>query len=494
MTFRFLLTNEFILLLGPLVFFLLVALYRAALRKDLPMSRVWLTIKAALFGIFLGFLVHPFRAPLEYTPYFLEIHGLILLFCWANLSAYLLVDLYLHFRMKGEVPSFLRELLLLGIYVFFGATALRVIFDISMSSILTTTTVLTAALAFGLQTTLSNIVSGFLIQSDRAFRRGTWVWLKDREISGEIVNVGFRYSTILTTEEHKVHIPNQYLTQNVVHAIGNREEGPAGVNLKVLLDYSFPPERAMHLLLKALRDEPRIVRDPSPSVRVDLFLDSGVQYHLRFYLENYGTILNVRDGILKRVWYAVAREGQTFPYPHREVVRKEHAPPFRMELDAIRESLREIEILSPLSEEDLDALAPHVRLRVYGPGESIVQEGEEGDSLFIVLRGNLEVHVGQDKVGALTAGEFFGEMSLLTGERRRATVRTTDEVRLLEISKEALEPIILAHPPVAEGLSAALERRLNNILTARQIRAAAAEAPNLRDAILRKLRLFFGLS
>jgi small-conductance mechanosensitive channel/CRP-like cAMP-binding protein len=494
MTFRFLLSNEFILLLVPLAFFLLVAVARAVVRKDLPMAKVWLTIKVALFGLFLGFLVHPFKVPPEYTPYFLEIHGLILLFCWANLSAYLLVDLYLHFRMRGEVPTFIRELFLLGIYVFFGATALRVIFDISMSSILTTTTVLTAALAFAMQNTLANIVSGFHIQSDKAFQRGTWVWLKDGAISGEIVNVGFRYSTVRTAEGHMVYIPNHYLTQNIVHGIGSRHGQPAVVNHKVLLDYAFPPARAKAVLLKALQDEQGVLREPPPAVEVDGFMDNGIQYNLRFYIGDYGTVLTVRDGVLRRVWYSVTREGQAFPYPHREIVEKVPEPPFRMGDEVIRENLRRIDILGPLGEEELESLARHVRLRVYGVGETVVREGEEGDSLFVVLRGNLEVHAGREKVGTLAAGEFFGEMSLLTGERRRATVRTVDEVRVLEISKAAIEPIIVAHPPVAEGLSAALERRLHQILTAQQIRVEVAEAPSLRDAILQKLRLFFGIS
>jgi small-conductance mechanosensitive channel/CRP-like cAMP-binding protein len=493
-TFRFLLSNEFILLLVPLAFFLLVAVARALVRKDLPMSKVWLTIKVALFGLFLGFLVHPFKVPAEYTPYFLEIHGLILLFCWANLTAYLLVELYLHFRMKGEVPTFLRELFLLGIYVFYGATALRVIFDISMASILTTTTVLTAALAFAMQNTLANIVSGFHIQSDKAFQRGTWVLLKDGQVSGEIVNVGFRYSTVRTPEGHLVHIPNHYLTQNIVHGIGSRQGQPAVINQKVLLDYAFPPARAKAVLLKALQDEHGILREPHPVVEVDGFMDNGIQYNLRFHIPDYGAVLSVRDEVLRRVWYSVTREGQTFPYPHREIVKKVPEPPFRMGDDAIRENLRRIDILGPLGDEDLDSLARDVRLRVYGIGETVVREGEEGDSLFVVLRGDLEVHVGREKVGTLAAGEFFGEMSLLTGASRRATVRTVDEVRLLEISKAAIGPIIHAHPPVAEGLSAALERRLNQILTAQQIRAVVAEAPTLRDAILKKLRLFFDIN
>ena len=152
-----------------------------------------MTIKAALFGIFLAFVVGPFKVPVEYTPYLLEIHGLIMILCWANLAAYLLVDTYLHRRIKGDVPTFLRELLLMAVYLFFGATALRVIFDINMTSILTTTTVLTAALAFAMQTSLANIISSFQIQADEAFRRGTWIWIMEKDVTGEIVNVGFRY-------------------------------------------------------------------------------------------------------------------------------------------------------------------------------------------------------------------------------------------------------------------------------------------------------------
>ena len=494
MTFKFLLSNEILLLLVPLAFFLLVAIVRAVTGKDLSMSKVRLTIKAALFGIFLAFVVGPFKVPVEYTPYILEIHGLIMLFCWANLVAYLLVDTYLHQRMKGDVPSFLRDLFLLGVYLFFGGTALRLIFDINMASILTTTTVLTAALAFAMQTSLANIVSGFQIQADKAFRHGTWVWIKEKDITGEIVNVGFRYSTVRTLDDHLVHVPNHFLTQNVVHSIGSRPGGPAPVNLKVLLDYAFPPERAKAILLDALRDEPGILREPAPWVKVDGFTDSGIHYNLRFYLEEYATLLEARDRVLRRVWYAVTREGKTFPYPHREIVRKEPAPPFRMDAGAIRGSLRGIELLSPLGEEDLDALVPHVRLRVYGRGETVVRQGEEGDSLFINLSGDLEVSVDGQTVGSLSRGDFFGEMSLLTGEKRRATVTAVDEVRLIEISKGAIGPIIRSHPSVLEGLSSALGDRLQKILTAQQVRKVADEASSLHDALLRKLMRFFGIS
>jgi small-conductance mechanosensitive channel len=494
MTFDFLLANEIALLLVPLAVFLLIATVSSASGKSLPMARVGLTIKAAVLGILLTVLARFAPVPHAVAPYFREILGLIVLFCWANLLAYLAADLYLPRRMKGEVPTFLRELVLLAVYLFFAATALRWIFDIGMASILTTTTVITAALAFSMQTSLASIVSGFYIQSDRNFRHRTWLMIKDKDVTGEIVNVGFRYTTVRTTAGHRVHIPNSFLTQNVVHTIGNREEGPAGINLKVLLDYTFRPERARELLLAALRDEPGILADPAPTVRVDAFQDNGIQYNLRFYLEEYGTILKARDGILERVWYAVTREGQSFPYPHREVIRKEAAPAFRIGEEAIRGYLRGIDFLAPLGEEGLDLLARNVRLRVYGKGEKVVRQGEEGSSLFIVLEGGLEVLLDGRKVGELSGGEFFGEMSLLTGENRSATVVAAEEVRLIEVSKEELAPVIFSHPSILTGLSESLERRLEQIAAARRARTDEVEPSPPQEAILRKLMRFFGIS
>jgi len=488
------LSNEILLLLAPLSFFLLVAVLRATKRFHPPMSKVWLTIKVAGFGILLTVLVRYLELPPGFVPYAQEIQGLIALFCLANLAAYLVVELYLHYRMEGHVPSFLRELLLLAVYLFFAATALRMIFNVNMASILTTTTLLTAAFAFAMQNTLSNVIMGFYIQADRNYKRRTWVLVKDKDVSGEIVNVGFRYTTLRTLEDQQVHLPNSYFTQNIVLMIGNCEEGPACINLKVQLDYAFPPERAKAVLLQALKDDPDILSDPAPSVRVDAFMENGIQHNLRFYIEEYGSILKVRDAILKRVWYAVTREGQTIPYPHREILHKESVIPFRMGATDIHASLRRIEILNSLSAEDLEMLARRVTLRVFGDRETVVRQGEAGDSLYIVLCGTLEVYVDGTQVGGLEENEFFGEMSLLTGEKRRATVVAVDEVWLLEISKSAVEPILRSHPVLLENLSRALERRVERTGEAQRLHRESAEAPPQSVDFLQTIKNFFGIS
>jgi len=489
----FLISYSIILLLIPLAFFIVMAVLRAMFPKNVSVSKIWVTIKFSLIGILFSILLQRMDVPPLLIPYLQEIQGLIILICLGNVLAYLLVDLYLEFRMKGEVPSFLREILLMAVYLFVGATGLRVIFQINVSSILAATTVLTAALAFALQSSLANIVSGFHVQADNNFRRRTWVWIKDKDIYGEIVNVGFRKTTLKTLEEYLVSVPNSFMTQNIVQTLGNRDDRPVGINLKVLLQFSLPPERAMTVLFNTLLEEPGILRNPPPSVRIDWFMENGIQYNLRFYLEDYGTILMVRNRILMRVWYTVTREGYTFPFPHREVIVQKAKPPFQLSDQGIQWNLRQIEILSCLSDEDLEALTKRTHLRVFGNGETVVRQGDGGNSLFINLCGELDVSVDGIKVAKLDGGDFFGEMSLLTGENRRATVKAVGEVWIIEITKLALDPIIHSNPSIAEKLSVAVERRIEKTREVQLFSKTAPQVEERRDKILLKIKKFFNI-
>jgi len=120
---------------------------------------------------------------------------------------YLLVDVYFYYRMKREVPSFLRDLFTSLVYIFFAMTMLRVIFQLDISSILTTTTVLTAAVAFAHADDQSQTsFRAFMSRTTGNLRLKTWIALKDQDVVGEIVNVGFRYTTLKSLDQTKVMV------------------------------------------------------------------------------------------------------------------------------------------------------------------------------------------------------------------------------------------------------------------------------------------------
>jgi CRP-like cAMP-binding protein len=103
------------------------------------------------------------------------------------------------------------------------------------------------------------------------------------------------------------------------------------------------------------------------------------------------------------------------------------------------------------------------RINHYGRGERVIEEGAEGESMFIVLRGSVHVSVLRNganiRLGNMRSGDCFGEMSLLTGERRSATIRADSDCEVLEISKEVMGEVMRDSPGCLTQLSEILAKR-----------------------------------
>ncbi len=490
---QFFLLNKLLVLAIVLLIFATVYIVTRFVKKIASPPLVEGTIKLALLGLLiLGGEVKLARIP-TYGHLVDTLQGSIVVICVANLVIFLIIDGYLQLRSKSRVPTFQRDLITLLVYLVFAIVSLRVIFHIEISSIVTTTTVLTAAVAFAMQSTLANILSGFSIQYDDNLRRSTWIHLKDRDITGEIINVGFRYTSLRTLENTTVMVPNSVIIQNVVTVIGNVDMPQHSTHfIKVSLGYDLPPERAKELLLRVLKSEPALLQLPEPKVLLAQFNDSGIDYQLRYVLKVYTEREMVKDRLMSRIWYAINREGYSFPFPHREILRSSYTKPFKLSAGEISASLSQVEILRVLTDRELALLAEQAQLRVFGPGETVVQQGEDGSSLFVSMRGRLQVMVGGDLVGEINPGDIFGEMSLLTGEPRQATVLAAEEVWLVEITHDEMEQIIRANPTIMEVLSSILVSREEKNAESRQLQAEKGIKVK-KEEYLDRLRKFFRL-
>ena len=107
-----------------------------------------------------------------------------------------------------------------------------------------------------------------------------------------------------------------------------------------------------------------------------------------------------------------------------------------------------------LNDEQLDHVLHSAQIHRYGRGERVIQEGAEGDSMFVMLRGTAHVSVSRNgtgiRLGVLREGDCFGEMSLLTGEPRSATVRAEGDCEVLEISKAAMAEVLRDSPAMPD--------------------------------------------
>lgn len=128
-------------------------------------------------------------------------------------------------------------------------------------------------------------------------------------------------------------------------------------------------------------------------------------------------------------------------------------------------TLPDIPLLSELSEEELIKVVNSLDSHHFSLGEIICREGDAGNSLYIIIKGTVKVFIegvaGEKiEITQLTAGDFFGEVGLLTGSTRQASVMALDDTDLLEISREEIEKIEKEHPHVSEVLQGFYKKRV----------------------------------
>ena len=326
------------------------------------------------------------------------------------------------------------------------------------------------------------------------------------DLIGQVQEVSWRAVRLkLIRQEDYLIVPNSVVAKSQI--VNMSQPRPIhGHAIEVSAPYEEAPGRVRQVLVEAVLDVEGVLRQPPPRARVARFDASGVVYELVYYLEDYPRIYDLQGEVLSRVWYAFRRHGIQLPYPGADVHLRD-AVKVADEARAaatgrIAALLGGVEFLEALTSEQFDRLAAEARIEPYPAGAAVVRQGDEGDSLFVVVEGRVEVSVHapgggpEQRLATLGPGDYFGEMSLLTGAPRSATIRAAEETRLVVLRKDALRPLLVADPTVPERLSKTLARRQAERDDALH-RAATAEyegpGADRASQLLGRMRRFFGL-
>jgi len=253
------------------------------------------------------------------------------------------------------------------------------------------------------------------------------------------------------------------------------------------------------VLVAAARGAPGVLDDPPPHVVMLDFAESAMVFELRYFLDDHRKAERIDGLVRERIWYAFKRAGISIPFPQRDL--HVHAHDARAEregaIDRRERALSNVALFDVLPPDAHRQLAANSEERLYASDEEIVRQGEKGSQLFVVLEGEVAVIAGYPptEVARLGPDAFFGEMSLLTGALRAATVRTVTACRLVAVDQAALRPVLEAHPDVYEQLSKALAERSTALEAHAAARADEERQPReveaRRKLFLERLRALF---
>ena len=410
-------------------------------------------------------------------------------------------DWYFEERKQTPVPHFLREVVALVVFLIALLFVLSVGYhaERELKGVLAGSGVAAIILGFAGQNLFGGIIAGMSLQINRPYKVGDWLQVGDK--FAQVMEINWRSTRLCTNDNIYLDIPNNEIVRTTIINLHYPTEVHA-MRIRVGVDYNVPPNRVKDALARAAQSANGVL--PNPPVRILLvdFGESAITYEIKFYMGNHARINEINDAIRTNVWYELKRQRIKIPFPIRTLQLERRKPPAGdEEHQEARDILRGEPLFQCLSAAQIYNLVEQSDFNQFGRGEHVIEEGADGDSMFILLRGAAHVSISKNgkviPVATLSSGDCFGEMSLLTGEKRSATVRAEGDCDVMEVSKDVMAGIIRDSPDCLRELSEILARR--KMERERIVKDAAlpadqaAKENEYRATFLRRLKTFFEL-
>ncbi len=411
--------------------------------------------------------------------------------------------------LKLSPPRITEDITVIVVYVAWGMVRLRYA-GLELSGILATSAMITAVVAFAMQDTLGNILGGVALQMDNSIQIGDWIKVDD--IAGRVVDIRWRATLVETRNWETVVFPNSQLMKGKFTVLGRRAGQP--VQLRRWVWFNVGTEvaapRVINTVEEALSEVeiPNVAKVPKPNCVLMEMDDKGyLRYAVRYWLTDIAIDDPTDAAIRWHVVTALQREGIKLALDERSIhltkeTEKYEEAVHHREVSLRLKILRKVELFSQMTDEELTVLAERLRFSQFAKGDIISKQGATAHWLYIVVSGEAEVYLelaggGKHVLRDLGRGSFFGEMGLMTGAPRSATVMAKTDVECYRVDKEMFEEILHGRPAIAEEMSQIMAvRKAEQDIALKDISAETAHAaiPQQRSEILATIRRFFGLA
>ena len=385
-------------------------------------------------------------------------------FLLARVVTTLILSPMIRSRTGRDAPAILANTVHAALLLITIPLVIKFVFERPIAGLVASSGLVTLIIGFAIRDMIADFFSGLAMNIERPYSIGDWLELEPGMV-GRVMELNWRSTRLMTQSHRTVVVPNNNLAarQFVNYSLPQRRYRES---LYITLNYTTDPERAENILTAALMATHGLAHEAPHNVRIREFTERGVVYDIRFWIDDLAETVGVRHRLAGNVLRYLHQAGIHIPYAQQEVVLSRQVENRQEKRLDVGHLLSRMELLIPLTRDELAQLSRVVTARDYPAGTVIFRHGDEGSSLYLLVEGVAEASVGcngdETSVAKIEPGQAFGEMSVLTGAPRAATVRAITSLHALEVRRDDLEPIFRARPEIASELADVMARRLRS--------------------------------
>jgi len=365
---------------------------------------------------------------------------------------------------RSRVPKLLIDLARLFLILLGTAFVLATVWNADLAGLVTALGVSSIVIGLALQDTLGSVMSGIALLFERPFTVGDW--LEVGGVVGQVIDINWRAVRLLTLEQEMVVIPHKLISSEMIRNF-TKPTPIHAERIRIGFSYNDPPNLARQVLKSTALETKGILLEPEPDVFTLDYDDSAVSYEVKFFIRDYGEIEQIRERFMTRVWYAAKRNNLSIPFPIRTVYNF-HGPTSQQKglAKKFSESLQAIPSYVPLNREEsgVNSASAGIALQHFAAGEKVIRQGQMGNELYIIVAGHAQMSTRDERgeeidLLPLRSGEFFGEMSLFSGEPSRVTIAASNDLEVMKISAAVVNQMIDRQPSFAREIGQILDIR-----------------------------------
>ena len=364
------------------------------------------------------------------------------------------------------VPSLAVKIINTIIYFLAVVIAIKLVFHQSLGAILAASGVLGLVLGFALRGLVSDLFSGIAMSLDGNIRANDWLFfnLKGTHIKAKLVEFNWRAARFIDEDNNLILVPNSELSTLMV--INYSRPNPilqhtAQINLDINYDTSQVLRILKNSLSKAIKD--KIILDtPAPSVLLTKLSEKSSTYDFVFSMPpNKGKNLGV-DAVIKNC-LDFLKFSNIYVNNHSTHPEINNLKDLTIQQKNIINTLYN-SLFSKLNINELYEMSLKVNYAHYSQSDHLIKRGDSDTNMMIMCTGNADVVIHVDgnplTVNSLWPGDYFGEMSLFTGEPRSADIIATSETKVIVITKEAIAGILESNHSLVTEIANMISSRL----------------------------------